>query len=324
MNGFDSEFKNLKDFILKITYRIWEERGVERIRDYYGEKALVKTPTSVSDNVEDVISSTYKTLQMFPDRELLGEDVIGSEDVPGTFYSSHRILSSAIHLGNGFYGSPTGSKVTYRVMADCICRENKVIDEWMVRDQSAIVKQIGLEPREFGQQLALNLKETGSAVPSAEDYVKRWEGPPDSGPLSGAVKNLAQTYQAVWEQSEFIALEKSHNRACQIHAPEGKVIYGRDQLIEFLTGYTKSFLKGSFRVHHWIVNEEEGKNTRIAMRWSFSAEHTGLGSFGKPTGAPVVIMAMTHAEMQEGLVVREYHAIDEISLWMQISSYSMS
>ena len=324
MNGFDSEFKNLKDFILKITYRIWEERGVERVRDYYGEKALVKTPTSVSDNVEDVISSTYKTLQMFPDRELLGEDVIGSEDVPGTFYSSHRILSSAIHLGNGFYGSPTGSKVTYRVMADCICRENKVIDEWMVRDQSAIVKQIGLDPRKFGQQLALNLKETGSAVPSAEDYVKRWEGPPDSGPLSGAVKNLAQTYQAVWEQSEFIALEKSHNRACQIHAPEGKVIYGRDQLIEFLTGYTKSFLKGSFRVHHWIVNEEEGKNTRIAMRWSFSAEHTGLGSFGKPTGAPVVIMAMTHAEMQEGLVVREYNAIDDISLWMQISSYSTS
>ena len=33
---------------------------------------------------------------------------------------------------------------------------------------------------------------------------------------------------------------------------------------------------------------------------------------------------MTHAEMQVGLVVREYHAIDEISLWMQISSYSMS
>jgi len=62
MNGFDSEFKNLKDFILKITYRIWEERGVERIRDYYGEKALVKTPTSVSDNVEDVIKKKPKVI----------------------------------------------------------------------------------------------------------------------------------------------------------------------------------------------------------------------------------------------------------------------
>ena len=324
MEGFDSEFKNLKDYILKITYRIWEERGVERIRDYYGEKAPVKTPTSVSDNVEDVISSTYKTLQMFPDRELLGEDVIGSEDEPGTFYSSHRILSSATHLGDGFCGSPTGSKVNYRVIADCICRGNKVIDEWMVRDQSAIVKQVGLEPHEFGRQLALNLKEAGSAVPSSEEYVNRWEGPPDSGPLSGAAKSLAQTYQLFWEKSELSALEKSHNRACQIHAPEGKVIYGRDQLIEFLTGYTKSFPKGSFKVHHWIVNEEEGKNTRIALRWSYSAKHSGFGSFGEPTGAPVVIMAMTHAEMQEGLVVREYHAIDEVSLWMQISSYSMS
>ena len=324
MKGFETEFKDLKDYILKITYRIWEERGVERIRDYYGEKAPVKTPTSVSYSVEDVISSTWDTLKMFPDRQLLGEDVIGSEDLPGTFYSSHRILSTATHLGDGFYGSPNSSKVTYRVIADCICRENKVIDEWMVRDQSAIVKQIGLEPDQFARQLISKLKEKGSEIPTAEEFVSRWTGPPDSGPLNGAAKNLAQTYQAIWEQSEFSILEKSHNRACQIHAPEEKVIYGRDQLIEFLTGYTKSFPKGSFRVHHWIVNEEEGKNTRIALRWSYSAKHTGFGSFGEPTGAPVVIMAMTHAEMQEGLVVREYNAIDEISLWMQISSYSMS
>ena len=66
---------------------------------------------------------------MFPDRKLFGEDVIGSEYENGTFYSSHRILSTASHLGKGFYGSPTGSKLTYRVIADCICRENKVIDE---------------------------------------------------------------------------------------------------------------------------------------------------------------------------------------------------
>ena len=102
MKGFETEFKDLKDYILKITYRIWEERGVERIRDYYGENAPVKTPTRVSDKVEEVISSTYETLKMFPDRQLLGEDVIGSEDEPGTFYSSHRILSSATHLGDGF------------------------------------------------------------------------------------------------------------------------------------------------------------------------------------------------------------------------------
>ena len=51
MQGFDSEFINLKDYILKITHRIWEERGVDRIRDYYGEHAPVKTPASVTSYV---------------------------------------------------------------------------------------------------------------------------------------------------------------------------------------------------------------------------------------------------------------------------------
>jgi len=322
MNGFDSEFKNLKDYILKITYRIWEERGVERIRDYYGEKAPVKTPTSVSDSVEDVISSTWDILKMFPDRQLIGEDVIGSEDLPGTFYSSHRILSTATHLGDGFYGSPSGSKLTYRVVGDCICRENQVIDEWMVRDQSAIVKQIGLEPDQFARQLISKLKEKGSEIPTAEEFVRRWTGPPDSGPLTGAAKNLVQNYQAIWEQSEFSILEKSHNRACQVFGPGARVIYGSERLVEFFKGYTDSFPNGSYRVHHWILNEEAGKNDRIALRWSYTADHSGSGTFGKPTGVPVVIMAMTHAELQEGLVVREYHTIDEVSIWMQIIGHS--
>ena len=259
---------------------------------------------------------------MFPDRQLIGEDVIGSEDLPGTFYSSHRILSTATHLGNGFYGSPSGSKLTYRVIGDCICRENKVIDEWMVRDQSAIVKQIGLEPDQFARQLISKLKEKGSEIPTAEEFVSRWTGPPDSGPLTGAAKNLAQTYQAIWEQSEFSILEKSHNRACQVFGPGARVIYGSERLVEFLKGYTDSFPNGSYRVHHWILNEEAGKNDRIALRWSYTADHSGSGTFGKPTGVPVVIMAMTHAELQEGLVVREYHAIDEVSIWMQIIGHS--
>jgi len=318
MIGFDSEFKNLKDYILKITYRIWEEQGVESIRDFYGENIKVKTPTSVSENVDEVITSTYKTLEMFPDRQLFGEDVIGSEEEPGTFYSSHRILSTATHLGNGFYGPPTGSKLTYRVVADCICKENRVIDEWMVRDQSAIVKQIGLDPRQFCQKLALNQKELMDEAPNPEEYVERWKGLPDSGPPSGIAKILSETYQSVWEQSELSSLEKSHIRACQIFVPGGRILYGHEQFKNFLNGYLKSFPKGSFKIHHWIVNEDEGKNARIAFRWSYSTKHTGVGSFDYPNGMPIVIMAITHAELQENLVVREYLVIDEISIWMQI------
>ena len=324
MKGFDSEFVNLKDFILQITHRIWEERGIDRIRDYYAENAPVKTPSSITYHVEDVVRFTLQMLQMFPDRELLGEDVIGSEDEPGTFYSSHRILSTMTHQGDGFFGPPTDAKIKTCIIADCICRENQVIDEWMVRDQSAIVKQIGLAPSEFSHQVAKELIASGQPIPTADDYVKRWTGPPDSGPPVGIVKQLIDTYSAVWEKSELRILDTTHDRACQVHAPEGKTLNGRMQLTDFLNGYLASFPKGKYRMHHWIINEEAGKNTRIALRWSYKAEHQGEGVFGKPVGAPVVIMAMTHAELQEDLVVREYHAIDDLSLWMQIHSHSMT
>jgi len=154
MNGFDTEFKDLRDFILKITYRIWEEGGIDRIRDYYNESAPVKTPLSVTNSVEDVVRSTRETLQMFPDRQLYGEDVIGVEHPVGTYYSSHRILSTMTHEGDGNLGSPTGKKVVTRTIADCICRENQVVDEWMVRDQSAILLQLGVDPETFGEKLA--------------------------------------------------------------------------------------------------------------------------------------------------------------------------
>ena len=37
MKGFDSQFKDLPDYILKITYQICENRDVESIIEYYAE-----------------------------------------------------------------------------------------------------------------------------------------------------------------------------------------------------------------------------------------------------------------------------------------------
>ena len=80
---------------------------------------------------------------------MLGEDVIWNGDDKNGYHSSHRILSKGTHLGEGFYGKPSGKKIYYRVIADCACRDNQVYDEWIVRDQGAMVRQIGYSPEEF-------------------------------------------------------------------------------------------------------------------------------------------------------------------------------
>ena len=320
MNGFDTEFKDLRDFILKITYRIWEEGGIDRIRDYYNEATPLKTPLNVTHSSEEVVRSTRETLQIFPDRQLYGEDVIGVENPVGTYYSSHRILSTMTHEGDGMFGSPTGKKVVTRTIADCVCRKDQVVDEWLVRDQSAIVLQVGLDPETFGKKLAQVDRASGAPVPEPEALVARWTGPPDSGQIQGDVKRIADSYQAVWEAGDFGALNDTHDRACQGFAPGGELLYGRDGLVDFLTGMRAAIPDGAYRVHHWIEERENEKNLRIALRWSVAGTHSGIGRFGLPTGSPVVILAMSHFELQHGFVVREYHGIDELSIWTQIAA----
>ena len=45
MKGFDTQFKDFPDYILKITYQIWENNDVEAIRDYYADTPNVSLPT---------------------------------------------------------------------------------------------------------------------------------------------------------------------------------------------------------------------------------------------------------------------------------------
>ena len=57
--------------------------------------------------------------------------------------SSHRIISTATHAVEGVYGKPTGKKLQYRIIADCHAKNNTIDDEWLIRDQGAIVRQLG-------------------------------------------------------------------------------------------------------------------------------------------------------------------------------------
>ena len=62
MKGFSDEFESPEHYIIDITYKIWEQRGLQLIRDWYSDDCPVKTPMSSSVGVEPVISGTQATL----------------------------------------------------------------------------------------------------------------------------------------------------------------------------------------------------------------------------------------------------------------------
>ena len=76
MKGFDPKYNDFPDFILGVTREVWEGRSIGTLRSFYAPDIVVRSPASVVVGNEQVIAATMATLAEFPDRELLGEDVI--------------------------------------------------------------------------------------------------------------------------------------------------------------------------------------------------------------------------------------------------------
>ncbi len=317
MKGFDTKFFDFTDYILGITKEIWEDRGLSTLDNYYADDIIVRSPTSIVVGNKGVIGATMATLAEFPDRRLLGEDVIWSGTPEKGMLSSHRIFSTATHSGNGIYGEATGKKVIYRVIADCHAIANKINDEWLVRDQGAIVRQLGKSPEEYTRSLIL-------AEGGPEKCLKPFRPEDD---IKGPYKEMGNSnewgikYAAVLSdimKSDFTSIRKNYDRALVAEMPGGRTSYSYEGIDEFWMGLRSSFPDAKFEVLHTIGLDEKMLSPRSAIRWSLSGKHDGMGAFGKPTGADVYIMGISHAEFGPRGIRREFTVLDEVAIWKQI------
>ncbi len=67
-----------------------------------------------------------------------------------------------------------------------------------------------------------------------------------------------------------------------------------------------------------ISSAARTRTRRAALRWSLTGRHDGFGSYGPPTGAPVHVMGLTHAEWGPWGLRREFTLWDELAIWKQI------
>ncbi|MEL6955114.1 MAG: ester cyclase, partial [Pseudomonadota bacterium] len=144
--GFDDEFVDFPHYIIRITELIWHERQVEKILDWYAEDCPIHTLAGDISGAQTVVDNTYATLKAFPDRRLDADNVIWSDDGGGAFYSSHLITSKMTNQGDSEFGPASGRNIRIQTIADCLCKDNQVIEEWLVRDNLAAIEQLGFNP----------------------------------------------------------------------------------------------------------------------------------------------------------------------------------
>jgi len=318
MKGFDNKFKDLPDYILKITYQIWENKDVESIIQYYAENIPVRSPSGVIYGPEAVVGATKATQQEFPDRQLLGEDVIWIGNEENGFLSSHRILSKTTHQNDGTYGPATGKKIVYRVIADCACRNNQVYDEWLVRDQGAIVRQIGLDPKQYAANL---IQEEGGAEKCSIPFN---ENTPIGGDYTSPAisnENTGTRYADILKtimNKDIGSVENNYDRAVQQEQPGGFTAHGTEEVSQFWKILLSAFPDAKFSVGHISFTDEKDQPKKAAVRWSLIGKHDGNGIFGTPSGSNVYIMGINHAEFGPRGIKNEWVLFDETMIWKQI------
>ena len=318
MKGFSDRFSDFPDYILGITNEIWEGRGIGTLHKYYSEDIIVRSPGSLVIGNANVIGATMATLSEFPDRRLLGEDVIWSGTPTEGMLSSHRILSTATHLGDGVYGNASGKILKYRIIADCHAIDNQINDEWLIRDQGAIVRQMGWDPYEYAvKQIENEGGPTKCVQPfhPSNDKVGPYKGRGNNNTWGEKYSDILTKIMA----ANLNIIPKQYDRAVTGYYPGGKELISTDGVDTFWVGLRSSFPSANFEIHHQIGRNDPEMSPRAALRWSLTGKHDGWGAFGQPTGADVHVMGVSHAEFGPWGLRREYTLFDETVIWKQIA-----
>ena len=317
MKGFSNKWLDFPDYILGITKEIWEDRGIATLHHYYAPDIVVRSPASVVVGNENVIGATMATLAEFPDRQLLGEDVIWSGTPEEGMLSSHRILSTATHAADGVYGTATGKQLRYRIIADCHAINDQINDEWLIRDQTAIVRQLGWNAKDY----AANLIE---AEGGPENAVRPLSPATDrAGPYQGRGNDneWGQRYAHILTQimgADMAVIPAEYDRAVLSEYPGGETGHGTAPVDRFWMSLRAALPDAQFTIDHQIGRDDALMPPRAAIRWSLHGTHSGWGCFGAPTGAEVYVLGISHAEFGPWGLRREYTLFDETAVWKQI------
>lgn len=319
MKGFSDEFQSPEHYIIDITYRIWEERGLERIRDWYSDDCPVKTPMSFSVGVDPVIAGTQATLDEFPDRHLLADDVIIGDWDDEVFYSSHRVRSPAHKSGAGLFGPAPSDPVpiTMLTIADCICKADQIFDEYLVRDNCGVAIQLGIDPADQAKRMIENGNRDGAMA--AEELVSRWSDEYlECGEAALAAPVLEAYQKRFGELAGQADWQEHYDRALRFEGSGHHLSYGRGRMAQWDAARLQGLSDAKFTAHHLIVKQTPGKPVRVALRWSVAATHASQSMFGPGSGARVALLGASHFELRDGKILNEWCIFDELSVYAQL------
>ena len=319
--GYEPVYRDFVDYIVRCTHRIWEERNVGLCRTHYSADCRIHTLAGPVVGVEAVVQNTISTLAATPDRILVGEDVIWSDDGDGNLYSSHRVASRSTHMGDDpLLGTATMLSNGVTTMADCLCRENCIVEEWLMRDNLRGLLQVGGDPWATASAQAAS-DQAGDA--DRHHWRTAWidatrNAPdvaiPDGHPAAQPAALLA----TAWRDDLFGDAAARLSPAVEVRWPTNRHGWGRGYWVGCLTQIRGALHDVAYRLEHIAARPLPDGDIAVALRWAIAGTHRGNGLWGSSSGRDILIAAVSHYRLRGGLVLEDVTVFDELAVLRQV------
>ena len=328
--GFDPVYSDIVDYIVRCTHRIWEEKNVGLCRTHYADSCVMHTLNGPSSGLENVVQGTLAALAGYADRQVIADDVIWSEDSPGLFYSSHRITSrSTLEGTDAVYGQATGRAQMATTVADCVVRENLIIEEWLFRDNARAALQMQREPAAVAQAQAAADRHGDPARHAWRqvwiDNTRRlaragqtWADPAHPAHPAHPASGPARLLHAAWCDDLYGDAAEQVSPSIEVLWPTGRSGWGRGYWVGCLMQLRAQLKDFAFAIEHWAARPLPHGDVAVALRWSACGVHAVSGPWGPPTGREILVAGSSHYVLRNGRIVRDQTVFDELAVLRQV------
>src|SRR5918997_6668645 len=165
MRGFEEDYVDIVDYIVRITHRIWEEKYVGYIYDTYSHRSKITDDSGLQFGRDRILADTVHTINAFPDIRIFADEIVWAGDDEVGFHTSHRGFLVGHNTGPSRYGPPTGRKVVVWAIANCVALENKIFEEWVLYNTSSLLRQLGFDLRQKARELGSRADPDGFGDP---------------------------------------------------------------------------------------------------------------------------------------------------------------
>ena len=312
-----------EDYIMSWTDRIWEPRGMGQIREHYRPDIKVHGAYGTVVGSEAIIRACLQKNAAYPRRSFTGEDVVWEARAANSFISAHRIINCGRQEGYWHYGPPSFQHSVSRNVAVCLVVDGWITEEWVVRDEWAVVEQSGHDVQQVAAAIAL--------APSAEllgGTSLIGEAPADalhqgvSGPRpdhDGVEDQVVATMiDRVWNGHQRQEVPDFFDRNLVTETTRHRTLARWDGYKDELDHLFAPFPDAQVAPYDIALNVDPFYGTRVSVLWKLRGTYSGVPLYGPVTYAPVDVLGCSQFLMRGEKIVREWRVYDEIALLSQI------